>query len=227
MKKQFFTLVMTLVVLSLMLVVNSCKKDVPVDPTDNGPMLMNSQIIPEDVMPAFDADQVTVYGNIENDITCYPNLVVTDPRSAVTDRMGPGFKVIDIIKRMKLNDRQLSAIRGFMTDYHACVKDVMARTEAQRQAAMARARAAREDVIALYKSGEIDRATAARRIAEINKGLREALDKLINRDALCECLKALYRQIRSTLTTDEQKSMWDKWVAAQKLPCLTSVRTTP
>jgi hypothetical protein len=240
MKKQFLTLVITLVVLSLMLVVNSCKKDGTVDPT-NGPMLMNSQIVPDNVMPAFDAEEVTVYGDIDSDLRCYPDFTesgsVTCNRSCMTngvnqqlsmvnDRMGPGFKVIDVIKRMKLNDRQLAAIRGFMVDYHACVKDVMTRTEAQRQKAIERAKAAREDVIARYKAGEIERARAAAAIAEINKALRASLETLINKDALCDCLKTLYRQIRSTLT-EEQAIIWDKWVANQKLPCLTSVRTTP
>jgi DNA-binding transcriptional MerR regulator len=207
-----------------MLVVNSCKKDVPVDPTDNVPMLMNNQIIPENVMPAFDADQVTVNSNIESDISCYPDLFITDPTSNVNDRMG-AVKVIDIIKRMKLTDRQLAAIRTYMVGYHECVKDVMTRTEAQRQKAIERAKAAREDVIARFKAGEIDRARAAAKIAEINKALRASLETLINKDALCECLKALYSKIRATLT-DEQKAMWDKWVANQKLPCV-SVRSRP
>jgi len=202
---------------------------------------MSTQIIPENVMQAFDADAVTVYGNIDSDIKCYPDFTessnancnrgcmnngVSELTTMVNDRMGPAFKVIDLIKRMKLNDRQLGAIRIFMVDYHDCVKSVMTRTEAQRQKAIERAKAAREDVIARYKAGEIERARAATAIAEINKALRASLETLINRDALCDCLKTLYRQIRSTLTTDEQKAMWDKWVANQKLPC-TSVRSTP
>ena len=91
---------------------------------------------------------------------------------------------------------------------------------------MSRARAAREDVIARYKSGEIGRERAAAAIAEINKALRASLETLINKDALCDCLKTLYRQIRSKLT-DEQAVLWDKWVANQQLPCMTLVRTTP
>ena len=240
MKKQFLTIMITLVVLSMMVVLNSCKKDGTVDPS-NAPMLTNSQIVPENVMQAFDADAITVYGSIDSEIKCYPDFTVSsnancsrgcmnngvsEQTTMVNDRMGPAFKLISIIRRLNLNDRQLAAIRIFMVDYHDCVKSVMTRTEAQRQAAMSRARAAREDVIARYKSGEIGRERAAAAIAEINKALRASLETLINKDALCDCLKTLYRQIRSKLT-DEQAVLWDKWVANQQLPCMTLVRTTP
>ena len=225
MKKHLLTFGMIMIALSLMFTVNSCKKDTPVEPQTD--LMMTTQVIPQDVIPAFDAENVTVYSTIESDIKCYPDFVTPDvSATAINDRMGPAFKLAAIFKRMNLTDRQLAAIRPFLVGYQECVKSVMLRTEAQKQAAIRRAAAARADVIAGYKNGEYDRATAARKIEVINKALKESLDKLVDRTALCDCLKALYRKIRTILTTDEQKAMWDKWVASQKLPCM-SVDTTP
>lgn len=235
MKKTLFSGLFAIFAIAMVIGVYSCKNDtVNPGPTD---MMTVNQVVPDATMNAFDANEFTVYGDLTNDLQVYPQQFVDgcklDDRrpddkggmGGMKDRMGPGFKLRMLLWDLKLTKEQMTTIGALMPGYHECVRSIMQAGEADRQAAMAAARAARADVLAKYKI-DGDKAAARTALNDINKTLKAALDASIDKDALCNCLKNLYLAIRETLTPAQQIK-FDAWVAKQKLPCMRGVDTPP
>lgn len=136
-----------------------------------------------------------------------------------TDRRMRAFK---IFRCLELTDAQMELVKGFLSGHRDCVGPVIDSLRASEKPLLEAARAARQEVIAKYKAGEITREEAREQLSAIHARLREALQnnpvKAWAKEALENCRNGLMRQIRSVLT-EEQQAMWDEWIATGKLPC--------
>lgn len=127
-----------------------------------------------------------------------------------------------IFRQLELTAEQKEAVRGYMTEHHDCMKEAMMALRASEREIIQEANQARRAIMQNVKDSVITRAEAREQLRELNADTREALQnnpaRAEAREAMCECLLALYANIRATLT-EEQQAIWDEWVAGQDLPC--------
>jgi hypothetical protein len=207
---------------------NSCGKgDIMVDPNTD---MVVSQVLPDGVMPVFDANSVDVYGSIEEQINCYPEFNgnreggdMGRMGNRMKERMGFGFKMRDIFFRLQLDANQREAMGRIMQDYHDCVKGVMSQTEDRRKEILAAAAIERKAKIEEFKTGtnpdNDTREELGLIIKVINERVRTSLQELIDQDALCECFTKMLRQTFAQLS-EKQKALFIEWLKKQKHPCL-------
>lgn len=124
-----------------------------------------------------------------------------------------------LIKALNLTEEQQAQVRQFLAEHDTCVKNALAMHHEQMRAIIARAKAAREEVIAAYKAGEITREEAKEKINAINQAAREALKNSTDREQIKEILKGcddkFLRQLASILT-DEQMAILKRWMEGHK-----------
>lgn len=140
-------------------------------------------------------------------------------RRPESDRRMMAFK---IFRCLDITDSQLELIKGLLSGHKDCVNPIIDSLHASEKPLLEAARAAREEVIAAYKAGDITREEAREQLRTIHTDLREALNSNPVREwaraALENCRNELLGQIRSVLT-EEQQAVWDEWVATGTLPC--------
>jgi Spy/CpxP family protein refolding chaperone len=229
MKKSFLSL--AVIAIALLIGLNACDKggDNPWDSRD--PMVV--QVLPDEDMPYFDANEFTVEGELDAaDIEVYPEFNGRDGRDDHRDhgdrdkwrkkikrRHGQGFELRVLLRKLNLTDRQKAKFHDIMSSYRDCVKDIMMNTAEQRKEIMERARAVRHDIIAKFRAGEIDRKEAISQLRELYVKVRKAMNELVDKEALCNCYKRMLHNLYQILTP-EQKRIFLQWLKNSKNPCL-------
>lgn len=230
MKKTLLSL--GLIAIAIMVGLSACNKDGgPWGPGEDG-MLMVSEILPDEYIPAFDAAEFTVEGEIEaDDIEVYPEFNGNrddkgnkddrgwgNMRDKMKKRMGPGFELRQLFWMLKLDREQAGDVYVFIQEYHDCIHSIMVTTQEERQAIMENARAARLEIMTQFRE-DGDREAAKTALRALYEQVKSDLDALVDHDAICECYKTLLDKIRSILT-DEQIVILERWIANSKNPCL-------
>lgn len=124
-----------------------------------------------------------------------------------------------VFRAMDLSDRQMYAIRGFMSDYMDCLRRVMAGTMETRRAIMHRARQASVSIIRALRAGEITREMARAQLRRLNHRIHEALRNEIDWTLRCRCIRNLFANIQGVLTTRDQMAMWQRFLNSLDGPC--------
>lgn len=127
-----------------------------------------------------------------------------------------------IFGALQLTDDQKLSIRGFMADHFDCMKEALEALRLSERAIIQEANTARREIMQSFRNGDITREEARQQLNDLNAETRSALQNNPAREearlAMCECILALYANIRAELD-ETQQTMWDRWVAAQNLPC--------
>ena len=129
-----------------------------------------------------------------------------------------------ILRNLELDEVQIELVKAIMADYRLCVKENVQALRLAEKEILAPFNEERKAIMLAYKNGEISREEAAADLKELNLRVREALAGQDFRVQACiamkECRRLMFEQIGATLTTEEQKAMWEKWVASQPdVPC--------
>jgi hypothetical protein len=137
---------------------------------------------------------------------------------------GKGIDIGRALHQLKLTltfDQEL-AVQDALKAYHECMKSVMEPIRLQRTAIIDAANIQRKAIIASYRAGEIDEATARQQLKDLNDATKVLLDAIQPDPAAgCSCLYTLLDTIGgntatgipSLFTTPEQQTTWDAWVA--------------
>lgn len=233
MKKTFLT--MAIVAVGLLIGLSACNKgDHPWDPNggDDGGMMV-TQNVPDEYMPYFDAEEFTLEGDLStNDIEVYPEFNGKDDhkgddrcprgdkwRDRMKGRHGQGFELRILLRTLRLDEDQRAQFGEILKGYRDCVHDVMMASADQRKEIMDRAREAKMDIINKYRAGDINRGQAIKALRELYVKVKEALDALVDKDALCNCYISMLRQLYGILTPEQQR-MFMVWLKNSKNPCL-------
>jgi Spy/CpxP family protein refolding chaperone len=233
MKKSFLSL--AVITIAVLLGLSACNKDGdnPWDSKDPSHDPMMVQVLPDEDMPYFDANEFTIEGELDaKDIEVYPEFNGRDDRDDHRDRgnrdkwrhrikkrHGSGFELRVLLKKLHLTDRQKAKFHDIIASYRDCVKDIMMNTSEQRKEIMTRARAVRHDIIAKFRAGEIDRKEAISQLRELYVKVKKAMDELVDKEALCNCYKRMLHNLYQILTP-EQKRIFMQWLKNSKNPCL-------
>lgn len=188
---------------------------------------ISANIIADEQIPYFDANEFTVTGDLTNDIEVYPefnrdgrdDLGREKMRDKMRQRLGPGFELREILGKLNLTEDQRTKIGQYIADYHDCVKSIMLASEQERREIIEKARLERQRIMEQVRNGEITREEAALAMQQLNERVKNALNGLVDREALCNCYKAFLRNIFNVLD-DEQKATFLRWLAGNKNPCL-------
>ena len=227
MKKSF--LFIALIAMTVLLGLNSCHKgDGTVDPSQND--LVVAKMLPDAIMPAFDASTIEVFGSIDEDINVYPEFngdMRGDMGGRMMDRMhnrmGFGFKMRALFYHLNLTDAQKEEVHEFMLGYHDCVTRIMESTRAAREEILSEAATERRRIIAAFKAGtnpDLDtRQEVMAALHQLNQDTRDKLQALIDRTALCNCFKHLLENVYDVLDTDAQKDAFETWFGRLQNPC--------
>ncbi len=237
MKKSFLSL--ALIAVALLIGMSSCDKgDGPWGPDDDGHRdLVAGDVLTDMDMSYLDATEFLVEGDIEaQDMEVYPEFNGRDDRDRNKDHdgdrgkdrhgrkkfkrhHGPGYELMILLRKLHLTADQKEKFRDIMMDYRDCVREIMEGTMEQRKEIIQRAREARYDIIKAYKAGDIDREEAIKKLRILYKKVKEALNNLVDKDALCDCYIKMLRNLYNILT-DEQKVVFKRWLEWSKNPCL-------
>ncbi len=148
------------------------------------------------------------------------------------DRPTPPARPISlwqILRLMNLTEEQKAEILEYMQDHRECVKAVMMKMKAEQRKLMDSVNNPRKEIMKKVKSGEITREQARERLQHLNENFFKAMHQLrvATCEALKECRKALLDAISGMDLTDEQRSIWDRWLASlPEIICDRPVRDT-
>lgn len=121
----------------------------------------------------------------------------------------------DLLKHLKLDDRQLAAVKEMITAHAKCVHSAVDILRSTGRDIIAAARAERQAIIDKAHAGEITREEAAAAIHDLNKRTREALRNSVDRARVREMMKAcddeFIRSLASILNPDQAQILRD-WV---------------
>ena len=124
-----------------------------------------------------------------------------------------------ILYQLQLTEEQREQVKDFIFDHRLCVREVIQKLRETEREILSQFKERRMAIIQAYKSGEITREEAVSQLRELNAQVRETLKNNPARVQACEamkdCMKTLFENIRSILTP-EQQAIWDEWVS--KLP---------
>lgn len=223
---------MILAVLALVMLVGCSQNDTPVDNSQGDLMMaIQSNVVTDNIIPSFDANTYSVYSSETEDITIYPELGPTDGRDdrgpkerpndrGMKERKGDGFKIREILFRLKITRDQMPAIHELMKAHHDCVFNVMLPGMEERAVIIKAFREERATTIKTMKEAGATREEIAAALQALNTRLKAALDELIPKAALCDCLKDLLQGIYGTLTA-EQQALFLQWLSTLTNDCLT------
>lgn len=223
MKKSILSL--GLIAIAMLIGLSSCNKSEGI----NSPQTdrMSANIIADEYIPYFDAAEFTVTGDLTHDIEVYPEFnrdgrdenERENMRNKMRQRLGPGLELREIIGRLNLTEEQREQIAKYIVAYHDCVKSIILVSQEKRREIIEKARTERQTIMEQVRSGEMTREEAARAMKQLNERVQNALNGLVDRAALCDCYKAFLRNIFNVLD-EEQKTMFLRWLAGNKNPCL-------
>ena len=233
MKKTFLS--MAIIAVGLLIGLSACNKgDNPWGPGDDHDMMV-SQTLPDEFMPYFDAEEFTIEGDLNaNDIEVYPEFNGRDRndhgdrdrghdrdkwREKMKKRHGHGFELRVLLRKLNLDEDQRAEFRKILISYRDCVHNIMKENVEERMEIMQRAREARMDIIKKLRAGEIDREEAIKELRALYTKVKEAMNNLIDKDALCNCYVRMLRQLYSILTPEQQR-VFKEWLKNSKNPCL-------
>jgi Spy/CpxP family protein refolding chaperone len=238
MKKSFLSI--ALVAVALLIGMSSCDKgDDPWGPGDGHRDFVSGDVLTDMDMPYLDAAEITVEGDIDaQDLEVYPEFNGRDDHDKGRDRdhdgdrgrghhgrkkfkrhHGPGYELMILLRKLQLTPDQRKEFYDIMKEYRDCVHDVMTQNREQRKEIIQKAREARLDIIKAYKAGDIDRKEAIAKLRQLYTRVKEALNDLVDKDALCNCYIKMLRNLYNILT-DEQKVAFKRWLEWSKNPCL-------
>ena len=232
MKKTLLT--MAIVAVGLLIGLSACNKgDNPWDPNGDDHGMLVTQAVPDEYMPYFDAEEFTVEGDLNTaDIEVYPEFNGRDGRDRgdngncgdkwrdrMKNRHGRGFELRILLRNLRMDKDQILKFREILDGYRDCVHDVMIATADQRQEIMAKAREAKMDIIQKFRAGEIDRTEAIKELRELYVKVKEAMDELVDKDAICNCYLRMLHQLYGILTPEQQR-IFKVWLEKSLNPCL-------
>ncbi len=121
-----------------------------------------------------------------------------------------------LIKALNLTDDQASQVRGFLADHDTCVHAAMGDLHATMREIIARAKAARLEVLAALQAGDITREEAREKIRAINAAARDSLKNSDVRNKTREAMKACDDEFLASLKsilTEEQLAILERFLA--------------
>ncbi|MBI2794288.1 MAG: hypothetical protein HYX66_06545 [Ignavibacteria bacterium] len=135
--------------------------------------------------------------------------------------MDPSGKMLShpfgrLLKALNLTDDQVSQVRGFLADHDTCVRAAMGDFKASMRGIIARAKAARAEVLAALQAGDITREQAREKIRAINADARAALKNSDARNQAREAMKACDDEFLASLKgilTEEQLAILERYLA--------------
>jgi Spy/CpxP family protein refolding chaperone len=122
----------------------------------------------------------------------------------------------DLLKHLKLDDRQGAAVKEMLTAHAKCVHAAIEILRSTGKDIIAAAKAERQAIIEKAKAGEITREEAAAAIHDLNKRTREALRNSVDRERVREMMKACddeFLRSLASILTDEQLTVLRQWMA--------------
>lgn len=233
--KKFRSVTLAVLALTIMLGFSSCNKgDIP---TEGSTDLFGG---PEFLAPEVDNSAGEIIGgNFENPIELVGEeadvRLCGDKGRGGNPGMGSGMgnkreflPMGRILRNLELDQAQIELIKAIMADYRLCVKEKTLLLREKEKELLAPFNEQRRLILTQFKAGEITREEAAAQLKVLNEQVRELMSQSDFRvqacEAMKECRKLMFDQIRATLTA-EQQVKWDEWVS--KLPEIDCTRKAP
>ena len=123
-----------------------------------------------------------------------------------------------LLRALELNERQQAAAKEMLREHNDCVKSAIALYREHMKGLFMRARAARQEIIAAAKAGELTREEAREKIMALNKALRAHLkDSDIRarvKEMMNDCDARFLRSLHSILDEGQQATL-KRWLMAK------------
>jgi hypothetical protein len=245
MKKTLLSSLLAIFVLTFF-VMTSCNKDTGTNeltnPIVSGATLSVNQVLPDNLMPYFDAHNVNVSGSLETPIMNSSPDFCGDttrggpppppcgggPSGPPMDNQG-GFEFRGILMQLKLTKDEFPVVQKVLWNYQQCVQLVLSKTFAARKEIMYAAMLSQKTIMNTYMTAlkaagkdtaaiHAARAAAMTAMKALNDDTKAKLDALIDKTALCDCWTKMITDFEAALTTD-QVTLFKTWLAKQKTPC--------
>lgn len=124
-----------------------------------------------------------------------------------------------ILKQLNLNERQKTAIKGFVAQHCDCVSEHHQKVHAIHHEMVKKANARRNELMAAYKAGRISKTDLHQKLEELRGRVKAEMqnhaDKHKQMRIMRGCREELNSRIESVLNA-EQLQKWNRWKASHK-----------
>ena len=131
-----------------------------------------------------------------------------------TDTRLPSERLIYILKRLNLDERQRTAVKTFVEEHEACVAEHHSKVQQIHEEVLQKANAIRKERISTYRAGKITKQELDQRLHTLHERLKEEIqkhqDRQIPLQIMHTCRAELFSKIESVLGT-EQLAKWMQW----------------
>jgi hypothetical protein len=128
-------------------------------------------------------------------------------------RMHDPFRTI--MGELDLNEDQMTKLKGIVELHQNCIKDILMALRETEKELLGDLRIQREELVAQFKNGELERDAFVTAMRELNQQAREMLQNNPARIDACyklnECRQAFFDAIAEMLTP-EQLVIWQQWL---------------
>lgn len=124
--------------------------------------------------------------------------------------------LMQVLQLMNLTEEQKAEVLEYLQAHRECVKAAMMNMQAQQRQLMEQVNNARKTIMEKLKAGEMTREQAKEQLRQLNENFFNAMHKLRVEtcEALKECRKALFDAISDMELTEEQRAIWERWLAS-------------
>lgn len=232
MKKS--NLIIILSALMLLLTVTACDKDNPHGPYGDRP---TPQFDSDDYFVADpnDSEYELVDGTLDNEILLFckfdpeENLSSNNDvlRTRKCDRTQQFLRLREIVSKLDLDREQIAQLKRYINAYRKCIREAAQDLRDEYNVILRHANQARNQIIADFRNGTIDRDEARRRLNQLNERVRQALSQIDRSDlieAKCNCLKRFLHAFGDNVLNERQQALWLRWINTLQGPCFTENR---
>jgi len=159
-------------------------------------------------------EPVAQHATMDVDFSLENDGIADDLRRDAFDARTPGSK--NPCQMNPLSDRQIAALRNARAQFERCVKAAEYKLRELNRQYVARAEAARKDLMEAYRNGRISREELARRLNQLNENIRKNMANDTNRADLLEQIKSCHETYMKAVQSILTPAQWRVWSNCQK-----------